>query len=155
MWNDFKKFILRGNVLDLAVGVIIGAAFGAVVQSLVKDIIMPPIGLLLGKVNFTNLFLTLRQGSPGGPYPSLETATAAGAVTINYGVFINTVISLLLVGLAVFLLVRAIERLRRKEAPVPPKPAEKLCRYCKTSIPLEAVRCPHCTSELEGSAAAD
>lgn len=150
MWNDFKKFILRGNVLDLAVGVIIGAAFGALVQSFVKDILMPPIGLLLGKVDFKNLFLTLRQGSPAGPYSSLEAATAAGAVTINYGVFINTLISLILVGLAVFLLVRFVERLRRKEVAPPPAPTEKQCRYCKTNIPIEAVRCPHCTSELEG-----
>lgn len=154
MWKDFKGFILRGNVLDLAVGVIIGAAFGAVVQSLVKDILMPPIGLLLGRVDFQNLFVTLRQGDPGGPYPSLEAASAAGAVTINYGVFINTLIALLLVGLAVFLLVRVIERMRRQEEPVPAKPAEKLCSYCKTSIPMEAVRCPHCTSELEATAPA-
>jgi large conductance mechanosensitive channel len=155
MWKDFKGFILRGNVLDLAVGVIIGIAFGAVVQSLVNDIIMPPIGLLLGRVDFTNLFVVLRQGDPNGPYQTLEAANAAGAVTINYGIFINTVISLLLVGLAVFLLVRLIESMRRKEEPTPAKPAEKLCVYCKTSIPDEAVRCPHCTSELEAAAPAD
>ena len=143
MFKEFKAFIMRGNVVDLAVGVIIGGAFGQIVSSLVKDIIMPPIGLLLGKVNFSNLFLSL-----SGQYPSLADAQAAGAATINYGLFINTVINFLIVGFAVFLLVRAVNRLQAPPAPPPAAPTKE-CPYCFTMIPIPATRCPNCTSELK------
>jgi large conductance mechanosensitive channel len=142
MWKEFKKFIARGNVVDLAVAVIIGAAFGAIVNSFVNDILMPPIGLLLGRVDFTNLFITLS----GGTYATLQEAQAAGAATINYGVFINTVIDFLIIAFVVFLLVRQINRLKK------PEPAAALttkdCPYCLSVIPAKATRCPHCTSEL-------
>jgi large conductance mechanosensitive channel len=143
MLKDFKAFIMRGNVVDLAVGVVIGAAFGQIVSSLVKDIIMPPIGLLLGGVDFTNLFITLK----GGPYAALADAQKAGAPTINYGVFINTVIDFLIVAFVIFLLIRAISRLM----PPPPPPASTTrdCPYCLTSIPKAATRCPACTSQVE------
>jgi len=126
MLEEFKKFALRGNVVDMAVGIIIGAAFGKIVDSLVKDLIMPPIGLLLGKVDFANLFLVIKEGASAGPYVSLEAAQKAGAVTVNYGVFINTAISFLIVAFAVFLLIRAINRLKANEpaAEPPPTPEE-------------------------------
>jgi large conductance mechanosensitive channel len=149
MLKEFKEFVLRGNVLDLAVGIVIGAAFGSIVNSLVKDIIMPPIGLLLGNVDFANLFILLKQGTPPSPYASLADAQAAGAVTMNYGLFINSLISFLVIALAIFLLVRMVNRLRREEPAPPPAPTEKACPYCRLNIPLEARRCPHCTSELE------
>jgi large conductance mechanosensitive channel len=147
MLAEFKKFILKGNVVDLAVGIIIGSAFGAVVNSFVNDIIMPPIGLLLGKMDFSNLYVLLQEGKPAGPYETLAAAREAGAVTLNLGLFINTIISLLIVGFAVFLLVRAVNRL---EKPVEEKaPATKDCPFCCTEIPEAAKRCPHCTSDLE------
>lgn len=121
MLNEFKKFAMRGNVVDMAVGIIIGASFGTIVKSLVDDIIMPPIGLVLGNVDFSDLFLVLKQGTVAGPYATVEAAQKAGAVTLNYGAFINNVVTFLIVAFAVFLLVRAINRL--KEAPVPPPPA--------------------------------
>jgi len=142
MWKEFKEFILRGNVMDLAVGIVIGAAFGAIVNSLVKDIIMPPIGLLLGKINFTDLFINLS----GTPYASLKAAQDAGAATINYGVFLNTIINFIIVGLAIFFVVRAVNRMR-KPAPVA-APTTKECPHCFTEIPLKATPCPNCTSEL-------
>jgi large conductance mechanosensitive channel len=146
MAQEFKKFIMRGNILDLAVGIILGAAFGTVVSSLVNDIIMPPIGLLLGGVDFTNLFITLGPGH----YASLADAQAAGAATINYGVFINTILSFLVVALAVFLLVRAVARLEKQEEPAPePPPATKKCPECLSDIPIEARRCAYCTVVLE------
>ncbi|MBP1711984.1 MAG: mechanosensitive ion channel protein MscL, partial [Deltaproteobacteria bacterium] len=149
MIEDFKKFIMRGNVLDMAVGIIIGAAFGTIVSSLVADVIMPPIGLLLGNVDFSNLFFVLKDGAKAaGPYASLAAAKAAGAVTINAGVFINTIISFLIVALAVFLLVRNINRLYAKEEAAP---TTKDCPYCLMSVPLKATRCGHCTSELKAS----
>jgi large conductance mechanosensitive channel len=138
--NEFKAFILRGNVVDLAIGIVIGAAFGTVVTSFVNDLLMPPLGLLLGSVDFTNLFVTLR----GGPFPSLAAAKAAGAPTLNYGVFLNNVISLVIVGFAVFLLVRQVNRLKGP----PPPPANRECPACAMMIPLKARRCPHCTSEV-------
>ena len=141
MWNEFKTFAMRGNMLDLAVGFILGVAFGAVVASLVKDIVMPPIGLLLGHVDFTNLFATLTPGHTPGPYPTLAAAQQAGAVTVNYGVFIMTLINFFLVAFAVFLLVKGINRL------APPAVTTKPCPYCLTKIPLPASRCPACTSE--------
>jgi large conductance mechanosensitive channel len=148
--KEFREFILRGNMIDLAVGVIIGGVFNRVVQSLVNDIIMPPIGLLLGRVDFTNLFLLLKGGEPAGPYPTLADAQTAGAVVISYGAFINTLIALVITGFAVFLLVRGINRLRRQqEAPAPAAPTTKLCPHCQTEIPIAATRCPNCTSQLE------
>jgi large conductance mechanosensitive channel len=150
MWEDFKKFVMRGNVVDLAVGVIIGGAFGAIVKSLVEDVIMPPIGLLLGRVDFANLFAVLKQGEAVGPYATLADAQAAGAVTVNYGLFINTVIAFVITAFAIFLIVRAVSRLKRKaEAPPPAEPTTKECPYCFTTISLKATRCPHCTSQLE------
>ena len=148
MLKEFKEFAMRGNVVDMAVGIIIGAAFGTIVKSLVSDIIMPPIGLLLGNVDFTNLFAVLREGSAAGPYASLANAQKAGAVTINYGMFVNTIISFLIVAFAVFLLIRQINTLRRAEEAPPPEPTTKDCPYCLSSIPIKATRCPHCTSEL-------
>jgi large conductance mechanosensitive channel len=150
MFKEFKEFAMRGNVVDMAVGIIIGAAFGTIVKSLVADVIMPPIGLLLGGVDFTNLFLVLKGGSVAGPYASLADAQAAGAVTINYGVFINTVISFLIVAFAVFLLIRGINRLQRQKEAPPPEPTTKECKFCATAIPIKAVRCPNCTAQLEG-----
>ena len=147
MWTDFKTFIMRGNVLDLAVAVIIGAAFGGVVKSLVDDVIMPPLGLAIGKVDFTNLFVTLHDGAKvPGPYVSLADAKAAGAVTVNYGLFINNFIGFLVIALAVFFLVRLANTLATK--PVPVAPNEKPCPFCATNIPIAAKRCPNCTSQL-------
>ena len=147
MWNDFKAFIMRGNVLDLAVGVIIGASFGTVVKSLVDDVIMPPIGLAIGGADFSNLFVVLKEGATAAaPYASLAEAKAAGAVTMNYGAFINTIITFLIVALAVFMLVRVVTRLHKQPAPAPPD--TKACPQCATAIPLAAKRCPNCTSQL-------
>jgi large conductance mechanosensitive channel len=148
MLKEFKEFAMRGNVIDMAVGIIIGAAFGTIVKSLVSDIIMPPIGLLLGNVDFTNLFAVLREGTVGGPYGALADAQKAGAVTINYGVFVNTIISFLIVAFAVFLLIRQINRLKREEELPPEEPTTKDCPFCLSSIPIKATRCAHCTSEL-------
>ncbi len=148
MFQEFKKFAIRGNVVDMAVGIIIGGAFGTIVKSLVDDIIMPPIGLLLGGVDFSDLFITLKDGATAGPYPTLAAAEGAGAVTISYGVFLNSVISFLIVAFAVFLLIRAINRLRALEEAPPPEPTTKECSHCCSEIPIKATRCPHCTSEL-------
>jgi large conductance mechanosensitive channel len=142
--GEFKDFAMKGNVLDMAIGIIIGAAFGSVITSLVKDIIMPPIGLFMGKVDFANLFISLT----GVHYDTLAEAQAAGAPTINYGIFINTVISFLIVAFVVFLIVRRVNAMRSK--PMPQAPNTKNCPFCKESISLEAVRCPHCTSEISG-----
>lgn len=151
MLKEFKEFAVKGNVMDMAVGIIIGAAFGSIVNSLVADVIMPPIGLILGSVDFTNLFLTLKEGSVAPPYATLADAKKAGAVTLNYGVFINTIISFLIVAFSVFLLVKNINKLRReKEAPAPQAPTTKECPYCFSNIPIKAVRCPNCTSDLKG-----
>jgi len=149
MLNEFKKFVMRGNVVDMAVGIIIGAAFGTIVKSLVSDIIMPPIGLLLGNVDFANLFAVLKEGAKAaGPYASLADAQAAGAVTINYGVFINTIISFIIVAFAIFLIIRKINELKKQEEAPPAEPTTKDCPFCFTSIPIKATRCPHCTSKL-------
>lgn len=149
MLKEFKKFAMRGNVLDMAVGIIIGAAFGGIVNSLVSDIIMPPIGFTLGNIDFTNFFLVLKEGKVAGPYASVAAAKAAGAVSINYGVFVNTIVSFLIVAFAMFLLVRTINRLRRQEEAPPSVPTTKECTYCFSSIPVKATRCPQCTSELK------
>ncbi len=148
MIREFKEFATRGNVMDMAVGIIIGAAFSTIVNSLVSDVIMPPIGLLLGNVDFANLFILLSAGSPGPPYTSLVEAQAAGAVTINYGVFINALISFLIVALVLFMIIRSMNRLRRAEEEAPAEPTTKECPYCLSTIPIKAVRCAHCTSEL-------
>ncbi|HTW64750.1 MAG TPA: large-conductance mechanosensitive channel protein MscL [Bryobacteraceae bacterium] len=142
MVKEFRDFIMRGNVLDLAVAVIIGAAFGKIVSSLVGDILMPPLGLVLKNVDFSNLFIDLS----GGHYASLAQAKAAGDATINYGVFINNVIDFLIVAFVIFLLIRAANKLKR--APAAAAPTTKECTFCHTSIPLAATRCPNCTSEL-------
>ena len=148
MGKDFKEFILRGNVVDLAVAVIIGAAFGTIVTSLVNDIVMPPIGLLLGNVDFTDLFFVLKEGAKAaGPYATLADAQAAGAVTINYGVFITRIVSFLVVAFAVFMMVRAMNRLKRDKAPAA-APVTKECPYCASTIAIKATRCPQCTSQL-------
>jgi large conductance mechanosensitive channel len=148
MLKEFKEFALRGNVIDMAVGIIIGAAFGTIVKSLVDDVIMPPIGLLLGGVDFTNFFALLKTGSPPGPYASLADAQAAGGVTINYGVFINNVISFLIVAFVMFLLIRGMNRLQKEKEAPSEEPTTKECPYCLSAIPIKATRCPHCTSEL-------
>jgi large conductance mechanosensitive channel len=146
MLKEFKEFAMRGNVLDLAVGIIIGGAFGTIVKSLVDDILMPPIGLALGNVDFSNIFLLLKEGpKAAAPYASLADAKAAGAVTMNVGLFINSIITFLIVAFSVFLLVRAAMRMRPAEAPAS---SSKECPHCRMSIPLAATRCPHCTSEL-------
>jgi large conductance mechanosensitive channel len=154
MFKDFKAFITRGNVIDLSVGVIMGAAFGPIVNSLVKDIIMPPIGLLLGKIDFANLQIIIKQGNPAGPYASLAAAQAAGAVSLNYGTFINTIINFIIVAVAVFVfIVRPIARMdarSKAKQPVPPPaaPTTKECPFCFSTIPIKATRCPNCTSTL-------
>jgi large conductance mechanosensitive channel len=143
MFKEFKEFAMRGNVLDMAVGIIMGAAFGKIITSFVGDILMPPLGLLLGKVNFSNLFVSL-----SGSYPSLAAAKAAGAPTINYGLFLNTVLDFVIVGFAIFLLIRQVNRFVRKPVPAPPAPTKE-CPYCLSAVALKATRCPHCTSELK------
>jgi large conductance mechanosensitive channel len=148
MLKEFKEFAMRGNVVDMGVGIIIGGAFGTIVKSLVDDVVMPPIGLLLGGVDFANLFAVLKEGAAAGPYAALSDAKAAGAVSINYGIFLNAVISFLIVAFAVFLLIRAINTMRRREEAAPAAADTKECRYCASSIPLKATRCPQCTSEL-------
>jgi large conductance mechanosensitive channel len=149
MLKEFKEFAMRGNVVDMAVGIIIGAAFGTIVNSLVQDVIMPPIGLLLGNIDFSNLFLVLKDGKVAGPYETVALAKAAGAVTINMGIFINTVISFVIVAFAVFLLVKMINKLRRQTEAPPAVPTTKECTYCFSTIPIKATRCPSCTSELK------
>ncbi len=151
MLKEFKEFAMRGNVVDMAVGIIIGAAFGTIVKSLVSDVIMPPIGLLLGNVDFSNLFLVLKEGATAGPYASLADAQAAGAVSLNYGVFLNTIISFIIVAFAVFVLVRSINKLKRKEEAPPAEPTTKECPFCFSVIPIKATRCGHCTSELKAA----
>ena len=150
MLDEFKKFAMRGNVVDMAVGIIIGGAFGTIVKSLVADVIMPPVGLLLGGVDFSNLFITLKEGANAGPYSTLAIAQEAGAVTISYGIFINAIISFLIVAFAVFLLIRGINNLRVEEEAPAAEPTEKDCPYCLTSIAIKATRCPNCTSEQGG-----
>jgi len=149
MFKEFKEFAMRGNVIDMAVGIIIGAAFGAVVSSLVADIIMPPIGVVVGGLDFSNMFLILKDGATPSPYVALKDAQAAGAVTLNYGLFITKIISFLIVSFAVFMLVKGINRLRRELEDLPVEaPANKACPYCMSTISIKATRCPQCTSEL-------
>jgi large conductance mechanosensitive channel len=144
MFKEFKEFAMRGNVLDMAIGIIIGAAFGKIVSSFVADVLMPPIGLLLGKVDFSNLFLNLS----GQSYASLEAAKAAGAATLNYGMFLNTVIDFLIVAFAIFLLIKQVNRLMPKKEEAPAAPTTKECPRCLSQIPIKATRCAHCTSDV-------
>ena len=146
MLKEFKEFAMKGNVLDMAIGIIIGAAFGLIVTSLVNDVIMPPIGLLLGNVDFSNIFAVLKEGKTAGPYASVAAAKAAGAVTMNVGVFINTIINFLIVAFAIFLLIQNINRFKKQEEAAP---TSKDCSFCFTKIPIQATRCPNCTSELK------
>ncbi len=142
MLKEFREFAVKGNVIDLAVGIVMGVAFGAIVTSLVNDIIMPPIGLLLGRINFADLFINLS----GTAYPSLKAAKDAGAATINYGNFLNTIINFIIVAFVMFLLIRQINRLKKQ--PAPAEPNTKECKFCLSTIPIKATRCPHCTSQL-------
>jgi large conductance mechanosensitive channel len=150
MWNEFKEFAIKGNVLDMAIGIVIGAAFGTIVQSLVKDIIMPPIGIILVDMNFSDLFIVLKQGPEvAGPYATLEAAQSAGAVTINYGIFFIAVISFLIIAFTIFMLVKGYNKMKRAdEAPPPPEPTVKNCPYCLEEVPVKATKCGHCTSAL-------
>jgi large conductance mechanosensitive channel len=150
MGKDFRAFVMRGNVVDLATAVIIGGAFGAIVSSLVDDLIMPPIGLLLGSVDFSNLFLTLKEGvKSAGPYASLAEAKAAGAVTLNYGLFVTKIVTFLIVAWVVFMIIRAMAKLTPRPAAVPTAaPTTKECPFCLSTVPLKATRCAHCTSAL-------
>jgi large conductance mechanosensitive channel len=147
MLKEFKEFAMKGNVIDMAVGIIIGAAFGAIIKSLVDDILMPPIGLLLGNVDFSNIFVVIKEGKVAGPYASLAAAKAAGAVTVNPGIFINTIISFLIVAFSVFLVIKNVNRMKKE--PPPADPTTKDCLYCFTAIPIKATRCPNCTSEFK------
>lgn len=144
MWREFREFVSRGNVFDLAVGIVIGAAFTSVVNSFVQDVLMPPIGMLTGGADFADLFVDLS----GGGYASLAEAKEAGAPTINYGLFLNAVVSFLIVAFAVFLLVKGYNRMRQRAESVPAEPTDRECPYCRFTIPLRATRCAHCTSEL-------
>lgn len=144
--NDFKAFAFKGNVVDLAIGIVIGTAFGGVVQSFVKDLLMPPIGLLLGGVDFSNFFIVMKGGTAPGPYYTIDQAQKAGAVTLNIGLFINTLISFLIIAFAVFLVVRSIKKLERKEEAKPESVMK--CPYCLSSNDIAATRCAHCTSQL-------
>ncbi len=147
MFKEFKEFAMRGNVLDMAIGIIIGAAFGKIITSLVSDVIMPPIGLLLGKLDFSNLYINLS----GQPYASLSAAKAAGASTINYGIFVNTIIDFVIVAFVIFLLIRQVNKMKRQPEVAAAVPTTRECPYCLSVIPVKAVRCPHCTSELKST----
>jgi large conductance mechanosensitive channel len=149
MFKEFKEFAMRGNVVDMAVGIIIGAAFGAIVKSLVDDVLMPAIGLLMGNVDFANFFFVLKAGKVPGPYATLAEAKAASAVTLSYGLFINSIVTFLIVAFAVFLLVKQINALKREEEAPPAAPTTKECPFCLSMVPIKATRCPHCTSELK------
>jgi len=149
MLKEFKEFAMRGNVVDMAVGIIIGAAFGTIVKSLVDDVIMPPIGLILGNVDFSNLFVVLKSGATAGPYASLAEAAKAGAVTLSYGKFINTIISFVIVAFSVFMLIKGMNQMQRKKEETPAEPTSKDCPFCLTSVSIKATRCPACTSQLD------
>ena len=150
MLKEFKEFAMKGNALDMAIGIIIGAAFGTIVKSLVSDVIMPPIGLLLGNVDFSSLFILLKSGAKvAGPYASLADAQAAGAVTLNYGIFINSVVSFLIIAFSVFLVIKSFNQFKRKKEVPAAAPTTKSCPYCYTAIPIQATKCPACTSGLK------
>ena len=145
MWKEFKEFAMKGNIIDLAVGIIIGGAFGKIVTSLVNDIIMPLVGLLLGKVNFSNLFFAL----DGGKYETIAAAKEAGAGTVNYGLFINNIIDFLIIAFSIFIVIRQLNRFTKKKDPVPAPATTKKCKYCFSEIHIDASKCPHCTSEVK------
>jgi large conductance mechanosensitive channel len=151
MLKEFKEFAMRGNVVDMAVGIIIGAAFGTIITSLVAEVLMPPIGLLLGNVDFSNLFLVLKEGKTIGPYATVAAAKAAGAVTLNYGLFVNTIVNFLIVAFAIFFLIRAMNSMKKKEEAPAAAPTTKDCPHCLSTIPIKATRCGHCTSELKAA----
>ncbi|WP_428050640.1 large conductance mechanosensitive channel protein MscL [Candidatus Avelusimicrobium caledoniensis] len=149
MMNEFKKFVMRGSVIDMAVGIIIGGAFTKIVNSMVADVMMPPLGLLIGKVDFSNWFVVIKQGTTAGPYATIAEAQSAGATTMNLGLFLNAIISFVIVAFCIFLLIKAINKLNspKEQAPIPV--STKKCPYCCSEIALEATRCPHCTSEIK------
>ena len=149
MVKEFREFAVKGSVVDMAVGIIIGGAFGTVVKSFVDDVLMPPLGMLIGDVDFQNLFFTIKEGGTAGPYETLDIAREAGAVTINYGIFINAAVSFAIVALAVFMMIRSINNMKREEESAPAEPTTKDCPFCASGIPIGASRCPMCTSELE------
>ncbi len=151
MLKEFKEFAMKGNMVDMAVGIIIGAAFGAIIGSLVADVLMPPLGLLLGNVDFSNLFLVLREGKAPGPFATVAAAKEAGAVTLNYGLFVNTIVNFLIIAFAIFFVVRSINRLKRQEEAPAAAPTTKDCPYCLSPVPIKATRCGHCTSELKAA----
>jgi large conductance mechanosensitive channel len=152
MLQEFKEFAMRGNVVDMAVGIIIGGAFGTIVKSLVSDVLMPPIGLLMGGVDFANLFLTLKEGVTAGPYHALADAQAAGAVTVNWGIFVNSIVSFVIVAFAVFMVIRNINKMKKEEETPPAEPTTKECGLCQMTIPIKATKCGHCTAELKAIA---
>ena len=151
MLKEFKEFAMRGNVVDMAVGIIIGAAFGTIIAALVAEVLMPPIGLLLGNVDFSNLFVVLKEGKVAGPYATVAAAKGAGAVTLNYGLFVNTVVNFLIVAFAIFFLIRGMNSLKKKEEAPAAVPTTRECPHCLSTIPIKATRCGHCTSELRAA----
>lgn len=151
MMKEFKEFAMRGNVVDMAVGIIIGAAFGTIIGTMVSEVLMPPIGLLLGNVDFANLFVVLKEGTTAGPYATVAAAKAAGAVTLNYGMFVNTIVNFLIVAFAIFFLIRGMNSMKKKEEAAPAAPTTKECPHCVSTIPIKATRCGHCTSELKAA----
>ena len=151
MLKEFKEFAMRGNVMDMAIGIIIGAAFSPIIGSLVGDVIMPPIGMLLGNVDFSNLFMCLQDGASAGPYASLAAAKTAGAVTINYGTFINTIINFMIVAFAIFMMIRVMNKMKREQPAPAAAPTTKDCPACLMSVPLKATKCGHCTSEMRSA----
>ncbi|MGW8285684.1 MAG: large-conductance mechanosensitive channel protein MscL [Candidatus Deferrimicrobiaceae bacterium] len=151
MLEEFKKFAMKGNMVDMAVGIVIGVAFGAIVKSLVSDILMPPIGILMGNVNFSDLFVVLKEGTTPGPFATLAAANDAGAVTLNYGLLINTIVNFLIVAFAIFFVVRGINRLKAQEEAPPAEPTTKECPLCLSTVPIKATRCGHCTSDLKAA----
>ena len=146
--KEFKEFAMRGNMVDMAVGIIIGAAFGAIIKSLVADVIMPPIGVLLGNVDFANIFMIIKEGSPAGPYATLDAAKEAGAVVISWGVFINTLINFIIIAFVLFLVIRNMNKMKKEEEAPPAEPTTKDCPACLSEIPIKASRCAHCTQEV-------
>lgn len=149
MMNEFKKFVMRGSVIDMAVGIIIGGAFTKIVNSMVADVMMPPLGLLIGKVDFSNWFVVIKQGTTAGPYATIAEAQSAGATTMNLGLFLNAIISFVIVAFCIFLLIKAINKLNSPKEQAPAPVTTKKCPYCCSEIALEATRCPHCTSEIK------
>ncbi len=152
MLKEFKEFAMRGNVVDMAVGIVIGGAFGAIIKSLVADVLMPPIGLLMGGVDFANLFMTLKEGATVGPYASLAAAKEAGAVTVNIGIFLNAIISFIIVAFSIFMVIKGMNKMKREEEAPPVEPTTKDCPQCQMEIPIKATRCGHCTSEVKSAA---